>query len=378
MAGIYIHVPFCHSKCYYCDFYSIGSRGGKEGADRALRFVDCIKAEYDRRRAELAGAGVSTVYIGGGTPSSLPAAALEALLSFADTLIGTRHYEFTLEVNPEDVTPEFCSLICSHRVNRVSMGIQTFNDTILKAIGRRHTAAGAISAIDRLRQSGISNISGDLIFGLPGDTLKGWTDTLEQFMQLGLPHLSAYLLSYEPGTRLSVMRDRGKVVETTDDTIYLMYDKLLQMTRQAGYRHYEISNYAKESMHSRHNSSYWDSTPYLGLGPGAHSFDGLTRRLNPPSLKDYLAAGGVDFFETEPLAPTDRVNDIIITALRTATGLDTGPRSPLAQNVVKSVLEAAGPHLDIHNLELTAQGRLVIPEDRWLISDSILVDLIQS
>lgn len=374
MAGLYIHVPFCHSKCIYCDFYSIGRRAGTP-RDLSEQFVDTVEAELRSRRHEIDG-DFTTVYIGGGTPSSLHPVSLRRLLGIAlDAAPG--QVEFTVEVNPEDVDDNLCHLLTAGGVNRVSMGIQTFDDTILGTLGRRHSAGQAEEAIARLRSAGITNISGDLIFGLPGDTPAGWEKSVDRFISLGLPHLSAYLLSYEPGTRLTLLRDMGKIAETSESDIDTMYSLLTSKAREAGYLHYEISNYSLEGMMSRHNSSYWDGTPYLGLGPGAHSFDGSVRRYNPSSLKDYIASGGEGFAVAEERSATDVANDIILTAMRTARGLSLDPSvSALAPDVLEAVKKSAQPHLKAGRLAITDSGRLVIPEQHLLISDSIIVDLI--
>ena len=225
-----------------------------------------VLQEYEARRDEITTESFATIYAGGGTPSLLPPELFSPLISLADT-----GAEITIEANPEDVTEEWTDRILSAGFNRVSMGVQSLIDEELTAVGRRHTAAQALRAISVLRSHGISNISCDLIYGLPEQTLESWDYSLQTMLELDLPHLSAYLLSYEPGTRLTARLNTGKISETPEDVIERMYSSLCSLTRQAGMNHYEISNFCKDGMHSRHNSSYWDFTPYLGLGPGAHS-----------------------------------------------------------------------------------------------------------
>ena len=368
MSGIYIHIPFCRSKCIYCDFYSVPS-----GRNQSIYsdFVDSIIGEYESRKAEYQPDKVKTLYIGGGTPSTLPQAELTRLL---DYFCNPSIEEITIEVNPEDINDTLLEILVNHGVNRLSMGIQSFNNTVLKFIGRRHSDSDINVAVNRIHQAGITNISGDLIFGLPGDTLTGWQYSVDRFVEMGLPHLSAYLLSYEPRTRLTAMRNRGKIEEATEELITSMYEYLTERTAQCGYEHYEISNYSKPGFHSRHNSSYWNGTVYLGLGPGAHSYNGTTRSYNPSSLKQYLECMGTGFNVVEPPNEDDSINDIIITAMRTARGLRL---DRLPQADVNRILRDAKPHFNNGTLCKSTDNRIYIPERYFLISDSIIVDLIR-
>lgn len=356
MAGLYIHVPYCHSKCAYCDFYSTARTVDP-------RYTATILDEYSRRRGELT-EPVETVYFGGGTPSILPEDDLRLLLRRFARLNPT---EFTVEVNPEDVSDRLCRLLADCGVNRVSMGIQSFDARELKTIGRRHSPDDALRALERLRSAGLENISGDLIFGLPGQTLQSWERSLGRLLGLGLPHFSAYLLSYEEGTRLFRWLEAGRVEEASEEFVTEMYRLLIGEARRGGYSHYEISNYSLPGREALHNTNYWRSRPYLGLGPGAHSFDGLVRRYNPSSLKEYLESGGrITLVDDED--ETSRINDRIITALRTREGLDVATVPP-------SVLDAGRPWLAEGHMLLT-DGRLSIAEPSLLISDRILTDLI--
>jgi oxygen-independent coproporphyrinogen-3 oxidase len=361
MAGLYIHIPFCHSKCYYCDFYSTPNRAA------VAQVVDAIIAEAEARKDEIA-EPFKTVYVGGGTPSILPVEDLQRLLHLPLDL--SQVIETTIEVNPEDVTLERAGQWRNIGVNRVSMGIQSFDDDQLKAIGRRHSAQDAFAAVDSLRRAGIQNISCDLIYGLPGQTVESWRQSLTQLLKLELPHFSAYCLSYEPGTRLYASRQAGKVTEADESTVTQMYEVLMVEAKHYGYQHYEISNFCKPGCHSRHNSSYWDDTPYLGLGASAHSFDGSVRRFNPSNIQQYIAT--IPSYEVEEETVVDRINDLIITGLRTSRGLDVN-RIP---NPYRSeVLASARPY--IANGQLLRQADfLIIPEATWLIADAIMRDLI--
>lgn len=369
MSGIYIHIPFCHSKCAYCDFFSIPEKKGREG------FVDAIAKEWRMRRHELGDSAINTLYVGGGTPSILTPAEMEAIVS---PIPQSSLVEFTVEANPEDVTDDWVSAMRSLGVNRISVGVQSLNDRELAAVGRRHNAAEALNAIETILRGGIPNISADLIYGLPGQTVITWHDSLEHLLQSGITHLSAYALSYEPGTRLYAMLKAAKIEEAPQEVSEQMYDMLCEYTARMGFIHYEISNFALPDRHSRHNSSYWDYTPYLGLGPGAHSFDGQTRRVNPPGVSAYIAAinSGRTFYNMEEETPTDRINDLIITALRTHIGLDLETVAELAgEQCLEELRKNAAPF--IASGKLSCSGHVMkIPEKYWLLSDAILRDLL--
>lgn len=355
MSGLYIHIPFCHSKCAYCDFYS-GPLRHVAHADYAA----ALMAEWRARRHETDHAGCyDTIYVGGGTPSIIAPALLEPFV-----VMRGPGAEVTIEANPEDVTPEWVQSVVAMGVNRVSMGVQSLVDSELAALGRRHTAARAIEAIATLRRGGIDNISCDLIYGLPGQDFDSWRRSLHGLLEQGLPHLSAYLLSYEPGTALYARLQAGKVEEADDDTVTQMYHELCRAAAEAGLEHYEISNFGLPERHSRHNSSYWDSTPYLGLGPGAHSFDGSVRRYNPHSLRDYMAAPEA-FTVTDEVTAHSAHNDMVITSLRTARGIDPAMLNPEELRAARATLAP------------TAEGRWRIPEEQWLLSNSLMSPFIR-
>lgn len=364
-AGLYIHVPFCESKCAYCDFYSTPNHSLRDS------YVPTLLNELQRRRDEIPQARFRTVYIGGGTPSSLPLRDLSRLL---DALPLADASEITVEVNPEDVDSELATMLAGSAVNRVSMGVQSLADSELQLIGRRHSAARAIEAYHTLRDNGIRNINLDLIFGLPGQTLESFHRSLEGVLSLNPDHLSAYSLMLEPGTRLYARMIAGKFRETDDEISDSMYRLLCRETANCGFEHYEISNFAKPGRHSLHNSSYWNLTPYLGLGPGAHSFDGAIRRYNPPSLKKYIESGG-NITKTDPETATNRVNDYIMIRLRTADGLslpETERR--FGPEVRRDVARSAEKFIDCGML-VTDGESLSIPEEHFLVSDSIISEL---
>ncbi len=298
-----------------------------------------------------------TVYIGGGTPSTIPPQLLAPFLRLSSG-------ERTVEVNPEDITPETADKWLEAGANRVSMGVQSLIDSELAAVGRRHSAAQAIEAFRTLRQAGFENISLDLIYGLPGQTPDSWLQSLEGVLDLKPEHLSAYSLSYEPGTLLHTRLLTGKIRETAEDDVVEMYETLCENTHSAGMEHYEISNFAMPGFHSRHNSSYWDSTPYLGLGPGAHSFYGNVRSFNPPNLGEYMK-NPASSFRIEEETITERHNDMIMTALRTSRGLDPSVLTPQELATARTLLQP------------TPDGRLRISEPDWLRADPITIALLR-
>lgn len=361
MAGIYVHIPFCHSKCAYCDFYSTPH------TDRIGSFIQAVIAEWQLRRDELSGS-IGTIYIGGGTPSILDTWQLSQIIHALPTDI---LQEFTLEANPEDISLEKVEAWQDLGINRVSMGVQSLDDKCLRRIGRRHNAASALRAAETLRAAGITNVSLDAIYGLPGQDMASWEDTLDGLLAYHPEHLSAYALSVEQGTRLYAAIAAGKTRQADDDTYAAMYEVLCEKTIQAGYEHYEISNFALPGHRAVHNSHYWDMTPYIGLGPGAHSWDGHIRRVNPSNLPQYIRdiSSGKTAYEIEDETDRDRINDIIFTALRTIDGLDMR-RLPGHYRDRLSVMAA-------HNPGITTDGsRIYIPQDKWLVSDAIIRDML--
>lgn len=316
MAGIYIHIPFCAKKCIYCDFFSVAMT-----PDKRKRYIDALCREYATRLPELCGEDVNTLYIGGGTPSLLSVDEIRRIVEMVDFADGA---EVTIEANPDDVTADFVAGIKDAGINRVSMGVQSFNDGELRFLRRRHDAAQARRAVDLLQKGGIGNISIDLIYGIPGQTLESWRASLGEAVALSLPHLSAYSLMYEEGTQLTRLRDRGDFEEVDEDLSVALFDCLATTLDAAGYEQYEISNFSKPGWRSRHNSAYWNFTPYLGLGAAAHSFDGSTRRYNPSSLRQYISfveeRGAA--FEEERETASELYDEWVMTRLRTREGMD--------------------------------------------------------
>jgi oxygen-independent coproporphyrinogen-3 oxidase len=320
LSAIYFHIPFCKQRCTYCDFYT-------EVAPQLVdAVIDTMTAELALRKNYLPEKEeVNSIYFGGGTPSLLRRNHFEKLFAAANQHFTiSRNAEITFEANPDDLTDEYFEEIKNLLFNRLSIGIQSFNDDFLKKINRRHTAQQAIEAIERAKNHGFKNISIDLIFGLPEQTLDDWKRELETAFSLGIQHLSAYGLTYEQGTALWQQLQLGKTAPTDDETMNEMYFHLLHTAENQKFEAYEISNFAKNSHHSQHNSSYWNGAQYLGIGAAAHSFDGNSRQWNVADIRKYVAAvqNGQPFFQREVLTETDKYNEYIMLRLRTMEGVD--------------------------------------------------------
>lgn len=376
MAGIYIHVPFCSSRCIYCDFYST-----TYGEEMRWKYVRAACAELAARRQELAGQQVETIYWGGGTPSQLlPEQQAELMDTLFSCYAVAEHPEVTLECNPDDVTGELAVRWRSLGFNRVSMGVQTFRDDLLRLLRRRHTAATVDEAVRLLRAAGFCNLTLDLIYGLPGQTFADWQQDVQRLLAMPVQHLSAYALSYEPGTALSRMLERHEVAEADEELVRKMYLYLIAQTRQAGFEHYEISNFAREGYRSRHNSSYWSGIPYLGIGPGAHSYDGAAcRRANLPDLQAYVAAeeGNVPH-QLETLDRVALFEEYLLTGLRTAQGISLAVIDErFGSGWAVRLGKIAEEHLRKGNL-LREGDRLRLSLEGILISDYVISDLMMA
>jgi len=368
MAGIYVHIPFCASRCAYCAFYSTTL------SELRSAYVSALIRELDLRTHYLNNKAVETIYIGGGTPSQLSADDLRRLLTTLLTHVDVADYEFTMECNPDDVDMDLAQLLASLRVNRVSMGVQSFHDVRLRQIGRRHTARQAVEAVENLRRSGISNVSIDLMYGLPGQTFDEWQQDVAQALSLRPSHVSAYALSIEEDTPLWHQLQRGLITETDEETMRAMYFYIVDGLKSAGYEHYEISNFALPGYRSRHNSSYWDSTPYLGIGAAAHSYDGESRQWNIADVEAYIAAINEQRlpFECEILNPDTKYNELVMTSLRTSRGLnldavDAARRSYCLRQAQRYIRSGWLLH-EGHFLRITREGIFA--------SDAVISDLL--
>lgn len=319
MAGIYVHIPFCRKACHYCDFHFSTTR------DRQREMVDAICHELILRKEYLAQQAVHTLYFGGGTPSLLTADELAALFDTIRTHFDLQaDAEVTLEANPDDLSENTLAILRQVGVNRLSIGVQSFNDAILQSFNRSHDARQAVNAIRISRAAGFANISIDLMYAIPGLTMEQWEETIGTAIALGPDHISAYTLTIEPRTYFGHLASRGALVETDEETAAAQMERLVDLLAAAGFEQYEVSNFAKPGFESRHNRSYWDHRHYLGVGPGAHSYNGVTRqwnvRNNPMYLKS-IGEGRVPY-ELETLERTDHINEYLLTSLRTTRGCD--------------------------------------------------------
>ncbi len=373
MASLYIHIPFCESRCAYCAFYSSTYRGNK--AD----YLSALCRELELRRNYLSGAPIRTLYFGGGTPSLLSvddfALLMATLRRFYDL---SSLEEFTVEVNPDDVTYDFVAGIAALGVNRISMGVQSFHDEDLRLMGRRHSVAQVYSAVEAIRGAGIENVSIDLIYGLPGQTKEAWRENLSKAVALDVQHLSAYSLTYEEGSKLSRLAKRGEVHPVGEEDCADMFALLRAELAQAGFYQYEISNFAKPGMESKHNSSYWDGTPYLGVGASAHSYDGTSRQWNIANTRLYIAKlqqGADDYYEVEQLDLETRYNDFVLTTLRTRKGMDLALlEEGYTRRLYDYCLKNASKYIS-EGLLIREDGFLRLSESGLFVSDGVMSDL---
>ena len=373
MAGIYIHIPFCKRRCIYCDFFSTTQ------SDQKSTYVRALCEELRIRKDYLQKEDIETIYLGGGTPSQLSQKELESIFTTIYTIYKVKEdAEITLEANPDDLTPEYVSMLCQLPINRISMGIQTFQENTLKLLHRRHTAQQAVEAFYRCREAGFQNISIDLMYGLPGETLDTWIHDLKQAIDLHPEHISAYHLIYEEGTVLWKLREECQVKEADEDLSVSLFSTLIDMLTQAGYQHYEISNFCLPGLHSQHNSSYWTGKKYLGCGPSAHSYNGVSRQWNVASLDKYMTgiSSGQPDFELEELDLYTRYNDFVITSIRTCWGMPLSRlQTEYSEELYHYCLRMAKPHLEQGVLQLQDEV-LKLTSKGIFVSDGIMSDLL--
>lgn len=371
MAGIYIHIPFCKSRCIYCGFYSTTL------LDLRKKYINAVCREMELRKNYIR-EPFSTIYLGGGTPSLLDEAELTKLFLYINNVYDVdRNAEITMECNPDDITPKFTNMLSHLPINRVSMGAQTFADSRLRLLHRRHNSDEVKHAVKLLREAGIKNISIDLMFGFPDESLSQWKEDISATLALNVEHISAYSLMYEEDTPLWKMLDTGKVKEIDEELSLTMFKELVCQLTDAGYEHYEISNFARPGYRSRHNSSYWHQVPYIGLGAAAHSFDLNSRQWNVADLKLYIEEinNGIIPMEREELDNDTTFNDIITTALRTSDGIDLNTmETRLGKRYRNTLISAAGKHLEQGLLEIR-HDRLRLTAEGIFISDMVMSDL---
>lgn len=365
MIGTYVHIPFCKTRCAYCDFFSTTKE------EQKAAYVEAAIAEMQER---IHGEAIATIYLGGGTPSQLSTAQISQLLQ---TIRRLGHVsddaEITMEANPGDLTADYLHELRAIGVNRLSIGIQSLQDDLLRTICRRHNADEAREAVRMAQAAGYDNLSIDLIYGLPGQTLEAWQQDIDEVLRMGVQHVSAYCLSYEAGTQLTLRRDKGEITETDEETELAMYDRLIDQLTANGYEHYEVSNFALPGRHSRHNSSYWCGTPYIGIGAGAHSYDGQRRSWWIGEIETYIhdALARDLRYESEELSESDQYNEQIMLSLRTSRGIDLMSVS-IAQR--QELLMSARPHLDM-GLLVIQDGYMRATRDGIHLLNRIIEDL---
>lgn len=375
--GIYIHIPFCKSRCIYCGFYSTTNKELKERyVDALIREIHMRKDDFARLGTSLSPSSTSTVYFGGGTPSSLSLCDIERIVGALESTFNGTPSEVTLEMNPDDVTKDYIKAVRQMGINRISMGIQTFDDSRLQFIRRRHNASQAEKAVMTIREEGIHNVSIDLMFGFPNQTMDEWVTDIDKAIALHPTHISAYSLMYEEDTPLFRMLQKGEINQIDDETSLAMYTELINRLTTNGYEHYEISNFAMPGYRSVHNSSYWHDTPYLGFGAAVHSYNKDTRSWNIPDLKKYIESieSGVLPSESEVIDADTHYNDLITTALRTREGLNL---DDLPQKYREYALVNARKSISEHLLEAT-DSHIRLTREGLFVSDMVMSELIKA
>jgi len=371
MAGIYLHIPFCRKRCHYCDFFKSTDLSQK------ARLLIGLRKELESRASELATEEINTIYLGGGTPSVLLIDELKEILqTIRQNYLVSPEAEITMEANPDDLSLAILSAIREIGFNRLSMGVQSFSESDLKLMNRRHGVMQAIQSVKWAKKAGFSNISIDLIYGLPNQTLEEWERNIRIAVELDVQHISAYNLTYHEGTVFYDRLKKGILKELPDELSLQQFEMLISILKDAGFEHYEISNFCKPGMYSQHNSSYWKSEKYLGIGPSAHSFDIQTRRWNVSSVSGYL--DGIEnnkpYSESEILTEQDRYNDYIITGLRTIWGISGELiRTEFSDHYLAHFQKIREKYLTSGQVTETS-GKTCLSPEGLFISDQIMAD----
>ena len=371
MAGIYLHIPFCRKRCHYCDFYKSTDLSQK------ARLLEGLRKELESRASELASEDINTIYLGGGTPSVLLIDELKDILqTIRQNYKVAPDAEITMEANPDDLSQAILSALREVGFNRLSMGIQSFSESDLKLMNRRHGVMQAVQSVKWAKTAGFANISIDLIYGLPNQTLEEWERNVRIAVELDVQHISAYNLTYHEGTVFYDRLKKGILKELPDELSLQQFELLISILKDAGFEHYEISNFCKPGLYSRHNSSYWKIKKYLGIGPSAHSFDLVTRRWNVSSVSGYL--DGVEnnkpYSESEILTEQDRFNDYIITGLRTIWGISKELiRAEFSDRYLAHFLKIRDKYLSSGHV-IENSGIVCLSPVGLFISDQIMAD----
>lgn len=372
MSGIYIHIPFCRQKCYYCDFYKTVN------TTLTAPFIQALKSEIQQRKTYLNGQIIKTIYFGGGTPSVLKENELADILTFLHREFQiSNDVEITFEANPDDLTSVYLQSIYNLGINRLSIGIQSFNDFLLQKMNRRHSSKQAVDCVENAVKTGITNISVDLIYGLPELTQTEWKASLNQVFQLPVHHLSAYHLTYNEGTAFYTWLKKGTLKELKESESIMQFELLIAEAEKHGFEQYEISNFAKDKLYSKHNSSYWLGKDYLGFGPSAHSFNSKKRRWNISNVESYIKSikNNKSYFEEEILSEKEKYNEYILTRIRTIWGvsidfIQSKFGDEKANNFLKNIQK-----YKTSNLVIEKNKQFTLTKKGLFISDEIMTDL---
>ncbi len=375
MAGIYIHVPFCRQKCHYCNFFSLASKKYIKGFEKFLITELALQRDY------LSGSEITSIYFGGGTPSLMDSYGLKLIIDeISKCFVLSPDAEITLEANPDDLNLNYLKSLYSSGINRLSIGIQSFHNADLTWLNRVHSSEQAESCIKMAYESGISNLSIDLIYGIPGLTTAKWDYNLSKLEQFNIKHFSAYWLTVESKTALDQLIRKKKVEEPAESLGIEHFHLLKQWAKEHDFDHYEISNFCKTGFQARHNTAYWTGQSYLGLGPSAHSYNGISRQWNVANLEQYrseISSGNLQF-EKEILTEVQFYNEYVMTSLRTNKGCDSGSiRERFGDKYYHQFVDLAGFYYSEGLLE-SHNGIYFLTEQGMLLADHITTDLFQT
>jgi oxygen-independent coproporphyrinogen-3 oxidase len=375
MAGIYIHIPFCKKICSYCDFYRIIS------PEDYSSFIEALLTEAEMRKNYLSDEAVSTIYFGGGTPSVLSLNEIRKILDrLSDLFVIDKNCEVTIELNPDDLNKTYLKGLKQLKINRISIGIQSWQDKDLILLNRRHNSAQAEKALEAAIDVGFENITVDLIYGIPGMSLSEWESNLDKTFSFGIQHLSAYHLTIEPGTVFGKMKEKGLLTEIEDEESISQFNILIEKAEKAGFIHYEISNFGKEGYFSRHNTNYWKQINYLGLGPSAHSFNNYSRQWNVKNVNNYIKSikNHKPYFEGEELTVKTRFNEYIMTSLRTMWGIDLDfVETTFEKEGYDYIINMSGKFKE-YGLMKQVNKNLVLTNQGKMISDNIISEFMMT
>lgn len=372
MAGLYLHIPFCKRFCSYCDFYSTIKLSYIDD------YIDALIKEIDLCRDYLAGAMLSTIYFGGGTPSLIAPDKLKRLIDFIrSTFKVYSKAEITIEINPDDIDKSYLEQLKELGFNRLSIGVQSWDDRILSYLNRRHSAAKAESVVENCKIVGFDNISIDIMYGIPTMSFADWERTVDKTLSFDIQHLSAYCLSIEPNTKFGRLQKLGKLETIDDDLSVKEYHLLMERGEASGFVHYEISNFCKPNLYSKHNTSYWKQTPYLGVGAGAHSFNGFERRWNIENVNRYIKGIQTDkpIYGKEIITLPTRFNEYIMTSLRTIWGIDLQYIEEFFGSERKSGVVAIAEEYIKYGYLIRENNIIKLSRNGIFVSDGIIADL---